>query len=268
LERRTVGGLTIWFDASEHEAADLIGRASVRSAELILSEWGLERHANCRVYVLTSWLRFFFHSAPFYLWPPLVLLFPLWAGGVQRIWRVAGGWAQRWPGRRAVGIKPPRLIEAADRTIGSRLFIEGADNEEKVENVTCHELTHAFSSHLRLPMWLNEGLAMVTVDRYFDRQTVQPETLDLLDGWTGRRDPARYRRLRVTDPDTVVYHYARSYWLTRYLKDTRPELISRILQQPMGTRRLERLICNAFEMAPDEFWHRIDAMVVDHFRAG
>jgi len=45
----------------------------------------------------------------------------------------------------------------------------------KVQQIACHELVHAFTSHLRLPVWLHEGLAMVTVDRLLQNQSIQGE---------------------------------------------------------------------------------------------
>jgi len=266
LNRATVDGLTVYFDADEREAAGLIGRASAKSAQLIRRLWGLETPRDCRVYVMTSWFRFLFHSAPAYLWPVLVLLMPFWIGRVRQLWRVAGGWAQRWGTRRAVGVKPPRLMEIADTSIGSRIFVKTENIEEKVENVTCHELVHAFSGHLKLPMWLNEGLAMVTVDYFLDKQTVRDDTLDLVEQWTGEKDPARYRKMRITNPDAIVYHYARGYWLTRYLEETRPELLEELLKRRLGHRKLERRVAAAVGMKPSEFWRSIDGTVVTHFR--
>ena len=31
---------------------------------------------------------------------------------------------------------------------------------EKIQHLTCHELVHACTAHLRLPFWLNEGIAV------------------------------------------------------------------------------------------------------------
>jgi len=261
-----VDGMTVFFADGDRQAADLVGRASARSARLIHRLWGLDIPTHCRVYVMTSWQRFVFHSAPWYVLLSFGLLMPFWLGRVRQLWRVAGGWAQNYPGRRAVGVKPPRLMERADTSIGSRIFIQGADLEEKVVNVTCHELVHAFSAHLRLPMWLNEGLAMVTVDRYFDRQTVRDDTLDLLEGWTGERHPTGYRKLRVKSPDAIVYHYARGYWLTRYLDETEPELLRGLLTRRLGRHRLERRVATAYGKTPPELWKTIDAVLVDRFR--
>ena len=52
------------------------------------------------------------------------------------------------------GVKPPRLVQLADRRAGDQIFVKEKDIGEKVQSITCHELAHAFTSHLRLPAWL------------------------------------------------------------------------------------------------------------------
>ena len=49
----------------------------------------------------------------------------------------------------------------------------------QVQRIACHELVHAYTAHLKLPAWLHEGLAMLTVDRFFERPTVKRESRDL-----------------------------------------------------------------------------------------
>jgi len=81
------------------------------------------------------------------------------------------------------------MIEKSDRSIGARLFVEEPDINNKIQHFTCHELVHACSSHLRLPMWLNEGIAMVTVDRFVGEQTVRMDTLDLVKNFSAHNQP-------------------------------------------------------------------------------
>ena len=118
-----------------------------------------------------------FHSAPWSWQFLLGATFPLWYFRQRRIWPYAGGYEQRYGRRLAVGVKPPRLMQEADESVGVRIFVQTADIEEKLERTTCHEMAHAFVGHLALPAWLKEGHAMVTVDRYMSRPTVQRETL-------------------------------------------------------------------------------------------
>jgi hypothetical protein len=184
---------------------------------------------------------------------------------VRKIWKIAGGWAQQYGNRSAIGVKPPRVIEQSDRSLGRRIFIQEDDLRVKVEHITCHELVHACSGHLRLPAWLNEGLAMVAVDKYLGTPTVQHETVRSLARGRERSDAGRKRALPVRDNDALVYSYVRGYWLTRYLDETRPELLRDLLSQRRSRKALETDLSGAFGMTRDRFWEEIDSTVASHF---
>jgi hypothetical protein len=266
MESRSVDGLTLYFDADERETADLVEQACQQSLRLIRQSWGLDAPEGCRVYVMTSWRHFVFHSAP---WPRKILLglfMPLWALRARRIWAFSGGWTLPYR-RPAVGIKPPRLIEAGDSSIGARVFVKEEDLNEKVRHVTCHELVHACSAHLKLPMWLNEGLAMVTVDRLLQTATVRTETLEVLGAPSGDASPRGYRGISVKEQETFVYAFVRGYWITRHLEETQPELLKSLLAQRLSHRALESRVAAAYQMEREEFWQQIDPIVASHFRA-
>lgn len=266
METRAVAGLTLFFESAEREAAELIGAACERSVATIRDYWGLDTPKDCRVYVLTAPLLFFFHSAP---WPWRLLLgisLPLWAPRVRRTWASANGWTQRFGERRAVGVKPPRLARTGVNGSGGRIFVADAGVDEQVRHTTCHELTHAFTAHLKLPMWLNEGLANVTVDHLAGRPSIQPATLDSLGNAAYGSRAEDYRRLRRGDLEGLVYHFVRGYWLTRYLDETQPALLRRLLARRFRPQALEEELAAALGLAPDTFWDEIDGVVVAHFQ--
>jgi hypothetical protein len=267
VRTKPIDGLTLFFDAREREAAELIGQACERSVEIIHTCWDLDMPKACRVYVMTSWVRFLFHAPP---WPWRVLVavtLPLWYFRARKLWAIAGGWHQQFGERRAVGIKPPRLLETADTSIGERIFIKEDDLDERVRRNTCHELTHAFSSHLGLPMWLNEGLAMVTVDKFAGKLTVKLETIQALAQPLQDTGPGRYRQLHGEAMDDLVfYHCVRGYWLTRYLEDTQPGLLRDLLRQKRSPATLESHVAAAYGMELSEFWKRIDDVIISHFK--
>lgn len=267
METITINGLALFFDAGERDAAKLIGAACEKSVQIIHERWGLDTPEDCRVYVMTSWLRFLFHAPP---WPYRVLVaatLPLWYFRARKLWALAGGWHQQFGERRAVGVKPPRLLKTADTSIGERIFIKEDDLDERVRRNACHELTHAFTSHLGLPMWLNEGLAMVTVDKFTGKPTVKPETVQALAQPPRDTSPGRYRQLRGEAMDDLVfYHCVRGYWLTRYLENTQPDLLRDLLQKKLGHGALESKVAAAYGMEPGEFWKRIDDIIVSHFK--
>ena len=175
-----VDALTIHYDPAESRSVELVKDACERSLALLSESWGLQPPPGCSVYIMTSWLRFVFQSAPWHRRVLLALFFPLWCCRARSAWKSAGGWVQGYGQVPAVGIKPPRLIADAERRVGDQLFVRDVDVDDEVRQITCHELTHACSNHLRLPTWLHEGLAMVSVDRLRGRPSVKRETLCLL----------------------------------------------------------------------------------------
>jgi hypothetical protein len=263
METMSIDGLTLYYEAEEREAAILIGDACQQSVKLIGELWGQEGPEECRVYVMTSWQRFLFHSAP---WPWRIWLgvtLPLRYARVQKLWDLSGGWAQRYGERQVIGVKPPRLMQTVDAGLRARLFVE-RETEEWVRHNTCHELVHAYTAHLGLPAWLHEGLAMVTVDRLAGRSTVKAETLDVLRRQSQGGRPQEGYRGAAIDEESLLYLAVRGYWITRYLADTRPQTLRGLLeQQPHDA--LESRLADEMGMSPDQFWQAIDDIVVSHF---
>jgi hypothetical protein len=264
MKRREIGGVSLHYACEQEQTADLFTEAVQRSIDLITRTWGVPVPEDCRVYVMTSWMRFMFDAAPWHWRVLLAATLPLWFQRVRRMWPYAGGWAQRFGRRRAVGVKPPDLLQKADTSIGVRVFIHVDDPRVRVGHITCHELTHAFTAHLRLPAWLNEGLAMVTVDRYAGAETVQRETLETLRSAGRTMQPKGYRRLSVRDPEAMIYHTTRGYWVTRFLAETKHDLLPDLLKYRRG-RALDRIIEQALGLGEGELWQKIDDVVVDHF---
>jgi len=266
MQKISINGLILFYSEEDQNAAELIRQACERSARLIREHWGLDTPKDCHIYVMTSWTGFVFQSAP---WPWKILMavtMPLWGIRARKTWSLAGGWSQRYGRRLAVGIKPPRLLQLADRRIGDRIFIKEGNIDAKVQSITCHELTHAFTAHLRLPTWLNEGLAMVMVDRFFGKPTVQSETLAGFNRPVDKHSPGGYQKLRIDDEDALVYTYTRGYWLTRYIEETRPGLLKELLSRRFQVDELESRIATAYEKRLEEFWDEIYGMIVTHFK--
>jgi hypothetical protein len=265
METLSANGVQIYFNEEERTTAEIVRIACERCLTFIHDEWGLDAPGDCHVYVMTSWADFIFRSAPWHWKILLVLTYPLWVFRVRRTWKFAGGWTQRYGKRCAVGVKPPWLIEAADRTLGERIFVKEESPEHKIQLVTCHELTHAFTAHLRLPMWLNEGLAMVMVDRFLGKPTVLENTLQVLQHSQNKQSPGAYQKVSIRDQDAMVYHTVRGYWITRYLLDTRPGLLKSLLKQRMSHNAMEVKIASSYDMDQVGFWKAIDGMLTAHF---
>jgi hypothetical protein len=204
LEALSVSGLTLVYNNEGRDAVEPVREACERSVSLIQEHWGFDVPRDCRVYIMSSLLGFVFQSAPWKYKIILAVTLPLWYFRERRVWPYVGGYERRYDHRRVVGVKPPRLIALGKSTFGDRIFIKIEDPSEKVQSITCHELAHAFTSHLSLPTWLKEGLAMLTVHRYFDKPTVRHESLELLQHSSRKASPAGTQQLDIEDQDATV----------------------------------------------------------------
>jgi len=140
----------------------------------------------------------------------------------------------------------------------------------RLQELFAHEGTHAFFQLYRkvvnLPLWLHEGLAMVTVDRFSEKPTVRTETLEALERRSQRTEPERTEKLRLDDQDAVVYLCVRGYWLTHYIEETQPGLLKGLLSRRRPHNELESEIAAACGKGREAFWREIDSVIVSHFR--
>ena len=173
MESTPLNGLTLYYDEEGAYALDLIREACVLSIQIMQDSWQLNPPAECRgihhdhlaaVFIPCSSQVVANYSDYNHAADEEPLRYTL---------GVAGGWEQQFGKRHTFGVKPPHLLKDADQSIGERIFVKEENIDVKVQQNTCHELTHAFSSHLKLPMWLKEGLAMVSVDKYAGKPTVK-----------------------------------------------------------------------------------------------
>ena len=266
MDSITVNGLTLYYDQEGAYALDLVQEACVEGIHIMQDAWHLDTPAECRAYIMTSLEQYLSHAPPRAWRFLLTVTKPLWRSRFEALWEVAGGWEQQFGNRHTFGVKPPHLLEAADKSIGERIFVHQENINIKVQQNTCHELTHAFTSHLKLPMWLKEGLAMVSVDKYAGKPTIKPETLDLLANAAHDTSPGSYRQARISDPDILVYHTVRGYWLTRFIEETQPELLLELLKQPYKPDILEDRVADKYRLDANSFWHQVNGMIVSHFK--
>jgi hypothetical protein len=150
-----------------------------------------------------------------------------------------------------------------DWSLGERFFEPEEDINQKVQQVTCHELVHAFTAHLRLPVWLREGLAIVTVDHLVGKATVRAETVAMLE----ESPDEGHGRHRKPDWEALVTETVRGYWTTRYIAETKPQQLKRLLRERHKHRELERELARAYGLEGDEFW-RIQEKVMARFGPG
>lgn len=264
METLTNEEFTIFYEPQERSTAEQILQACERCSDILGKNWALKVPANCRLFVMTSWKDFMFQSSTGSRRRLLKLTYPFWAKRVHQMWETTGGWNLPSKEGPLIGIKSAHLIQLGDPEISKQIFIDEADPYRKVQQVTCHELTHAFTSHLKFPMWLREGLAMLVADRFFERPTVKWESLDLLKGEYQQFEPEEYKDIK--DDDFVAFLYGRGYWLTRYLAEKKPEILREILQDQHENPELEAKIAVALGIDPEDLWDEVNSFLLDYYR--
>jgi hypothetical protein len=148
--------------------------------------------------------------------------------------------------------------------IDDRLFVHEDDPNAKAQQITCHELTHACTAHLKLPAWLNEGLAMVTAEHFAGKPLVEESSRALLAQPADIGGSVSKQAAKPGGLDAIVALYARGYWRTRYLEETRPGLLRAVLTQPRHPSNWDDTIAAACQADGASFWSTVDASVLSY----
>jgi hypothetical protein len=257
-------GVLIFNSPGEEDLTALISSACAGSLQVARDLWGLPPPRDCRIYVMTSWWQIFNDATPWYLKPSLIVSMPFWLPPLRRVWPMAGALTlkMRVGKRVTIGIKPPRLIQSADTKVGTILYVHEADVQVKLRHMLCHELTHACSAYLRLPPWLNEGIAMHSVDHYLGKHTISAETLALLRAGPPRCAPPGFRRLTRLDAGGMALHVARGYWLVDLLETTRPGFLKGLFTSRKRVAELETRMADLLGLRRDHFWQQVDDLII------
>lgn len=245
--RIEAAGFPVVFPEFHRPSAETIASAVEATARFLQDQWNLHPPADCQVHILTDLSSFIEDSVPGRLKLLVALTKPLWRGRAERTFEIAGGWMLPWPGRMAVGVKPPDLLASSKTSLGERLFKPVPDLGEKTRHIACHEFTHAWTAHLRLPSWINEGLAMRAVDHVVGYPTVREETSAQVSRDLSALDPRAFRRVKTTDHQALLALYSTGYWLTRRLEDERPDILWDLLKHRRSSGEVNRLVSEALE---------------------
>jgi hypothetical protein len=227
------------------ETETLLREACCQAADFLQNTWSLNV-PDCHVYVTSRWQTIMLEQAP-----PLsktvnqasLLLLRKRYALLNSLWNRSAGWFQRYGKLCLIAIKPLSDFEKMNLT-HSQLYTP-MSYQEKFMNTLVHELTHAFTGHLKLPLWLNEGVALLSAEKALGYGAVKRETLEYL--MTPQRSPNYYQLPKLSN-DKFFYHYAKGYWLTRYLLEQHEDVLRRLLSKwkfnPVINRNINKLFNN------------------------
>ncbi len=138
--------------------------------------------------------------------------------------------------------------------------------EEKVCHLACHEVTHACSGHLKLPAWLNEGLSMVMVDLLLEKPTVLPATAVALGAAPVSSRQHRYPALSPKDREDFIRYFVLGYWRVRFLEETRPGLLKKLLAETYRPGEWRESLAAAYPLGEGPAWTGLDRLAATHFQ--
>jgi hypothetical protein len=259
------GNIEVLFNKDEKDTAELVVKTCDGAIRVIQENLGLTPPKDCQIYIMTSWFRFIFQSAP-WTWRLLLgVTIPLWSFRARKTWRYSVAWTQRYGTKVAIGMKPQRLLEQSGRDVTPRFFIRETDPKINIQQVTCHELVHACSSHLTLPMWLNEGLAIFTAEQFIRKPLIKSETLEMIKVFYPKSAPPSYKMLARMDMEKIAYHTIRGYWIVKYLETAYTGLLISLLSQHLDSSLIDRRLATELKIEPFSLWDKIDEFVVSYF---
>jgi hypothetical protein len=198
------------------ETESLLGEACCRAVDFLQNSWQFAI-PNCQVYVTPRWQTIYLEQ------PPLVwkMMYRLGLSilknrreRLETLWQRSAGWFQRYGKLNFIAIKPLAYFQMV-RLEQSPLY-KPMNAPQKFSNTLVHELTHAFTAHLKLPLWLNEGVALLAAEQALGYGGLREGTLELLHN---PRKSISYFKLPSLAGEDFFYHYAKGYWLTRYLEE-------------------------------------------------
>jgi hypothetical protein len=259
-------GIKIFNDTSDQDLTAVISSVCADALQVAQESWGLAPPRDCRIHVMTSWQQFYKQATPWYYLPLMLISIPIWGTRAKKIWPLAGAWTQRFANRVVIGVKPPRLLEASNRTVGLILYETETDMRVKMHQLISHELTHACAARLNLPAWLNEGIAFVSMERTTGKRVVRPDTLELLRAEMPRCKPPGYRQLTKMGTQAMAMHSARGYWLVRLLEDTEPGFLKSVFSSHKKTDCIDILMAGLLKLPEESFWQQVDERILAHFQ--
>jgi hypothetical protein len=233
----------------------LLSEACCEAVNFLQKTWELSV-PSCHVYVTRKWQTIYLEQPPF-LWKTVYKLglsvFKDRRARLEKLWQRSAGWFERYGKLHLIAIKPLQYFQSVN--LGVSPLYQVMNAKQKFCNTLVHELTHAFTAHLKLPLWLNEGVALLAAEQALGYGGLKEGTLELLHT---PRKRISYLNLPNLAGEDFFYHYAKGYWLTRYLE--KHGGLEFFLRRRRGYSRINKHIQKIFNHQP------IDKILYNYFK--
>jgi hypothetical protein len=252
-----------YYKQEDEETVRLLEDILPSCDELLRNKYGLKAPKKCKVYITEKLVATYFFSQPFIIKLVILILAPITFPCLffmHMNFKCCVAVASPSKRKSIIYIKPIRLLPYLEG-IGRGVFNIEPDLSIKIQGAFCHELTHAYSSKLNLPSWLNEGIAMLAMDELWGKQSVKVDSLKCLSNKNKRPSISLLGMSR----DKVSAKYAHCYWLTKYLLEEETELMKELLSKKLRSKKLERKISVCLHINRERLWEEISSLVYDFY---
>jgi hypothetical protein len=267
MEKYYLEFCTIYYEPQDKEYLPLYEDACRKSIMLLKAFDGLSQPAHCRVFIMRSWKKLLFYSdtSPFGFIMSM-LSYPMWYIRNSKRWSFIGGFSI--PLRNAIGVKPPPVHTFPEAIRDRGAQANDKNMERRIQTAICHEFSHLYVRKLLLPLWLNEGFALLVGDCFVGIQTMRPITIAFLKEYTKKRSTKYYKSRASNSLEEISYQYIRGYWMMRYLLRDHPQAFTALFQKRRSKREMEHFLAKTIGIPHTQFWQEIDNVLAKAFPIG
>lgn len=215
---KTIANVEVSYQTHHQDEINIITESLPRIMRYLDNNWKLTLTRKIKVHIMDSWQESIMKSAPYYFKPLVFIQLILSYRKLQKLWCSIGGWGKAYGSNYYVGVKPIDVLTQSLSEKESSIFLEVMNPSEKLSHILCHELTHAYCEIGKLPTWLYEGIAMVSVDNIFSINTVRPESIRLIQDIT-----------LVEQINSSLKVYVFGYWMTKYLISVEGKTVNELI---------------------------------------
>lgn len=231
---------------------------------LVNKLWGFEKKSKIVVYITKSSTKFIFYTLPTYKKILLLLIFPIWYISTKKHLPRWGGITYKRDNINFIMAKPIEVYSNIESGIGKMVYKRIRKNETIYKISICLCIVDTFSSSFRLPLWIKEGIKIVTIEKIIGKQLVKNDSLFLLKEKTGQT----INCITINEKDNdimLAYNYVKGYWTVRYLEENYPGFLKETFKEYKGEEIVEQIRLK-LGLNHESFWEKLDELLYESYK--
>jgi hypothetical protein len=263
MQKENMNGVELIYNKKYTKEASIVKNIHKNISDLIISCWGINKPSYYKIYILRSNLKYFFYVFPWYYKIILGITLPFWYFNINKLFKSWGSFTISSKNFLSILLKPIKVYSSLHNNIGTLILHKEVDEIKLFKSVVCQEIFYVHLSSIQLPKWLTKGLAIFTVNKYFNRETVKENTLEMLNENNYKK--IDNKNLNYEQKETIAYNYVKGYWTVRYLEENYPGFLKESFKKK--DLDIEKEIAKKIGISTDKesFWSELDEFLYNYF---